>query len=512
MEYDSDEERRMFCGADEGDEEYEMESEYSSAEEGMKFLKHSDAKEYNPRDFGAASNSNVTMTPSQSSTVHRRPTELASDEEAEKEEEEMPGGRGDTAGEATPKVLVEEEKEGAGRGRLYSSSTGGGGGGGEEVDAEVDSDLFMEHFTDGLISEASMFLTSTSPQPHRAYQLLEDSPSSHITTQMDASLCTAPHNDLPYAPSPRKDGRHRSEQSTPSSPESVEVDVTDTKNDSPFPSPPSLLLTTAAELEASCLEGRAAVRPRRAPVSSAKKTGKKHTRRCGECPACLQEDDCGKCRFCKDMRKFGGLGRLRQKCIQRQCYRFSRLLYSEDPLLSGHGLVLQEDVAAELKALGSMPSSRKGEREGAGILQRQSASAILSSELSKLDPTTRQLPSAKPVAKKAAHSGRKPAKKGGQQSNKNKRSKGVKKRSKPISRSKRRPPDFSSGSDYEELLYSSSGRRRRRPLSDVFEGMVREGVAMVAHPQQCLGPGCVNAARMYSKYCCEECGVQLAIR
>ena len=31
-------------------------------------------------------------------------------------------------------------------------------------------------------------------------------------------------------------------------------------------------------------------------------------------------------------------------------------------------------------------------------------------------------------------------------------------------------------------------------------------------PVQCLGPGCVYAARPHSKYCSEECGIQLAIR
>ena len=500
MEYDSDEERRMFCGTDEGDEEeYEMESEYSSAEERMSFLKHGEEEEEEDHP-GLASDSNVTPPPSQSFTIHRRPTELASDEE---EEEEVHGSL--ATGEATRRVLVEEEeeeREGAGRGRLFSGSTSGGGG---DVDVEGDSDLFTdrEHFTDGLISKASMFLSSTSPQPHGVYQLLEAS-------QKDTLILTDAHNDLPHIPSPpHKDGNFRSEHSSPASPESIEVNVTETKDDSLSP-PPSLLLTTAAELEASCLEGRAAVRPRRAPVTSAKKTGKKHTRRCGECPACLLEDDCGKCRFCRDMRKFGGLGRLRQKCIKRQCYRFSRLLYSEDPLLSGHGLVLQEDVAAELKALGSLPVNRKGGREGGDkggmgspLGQRPSASAILNFE---------QLPSSKPVAKKTALSSKKPPKKATQQSTKNKKGKGTKKRLKPISRGKHHQTDFSSGSDYEEFLYSSSGRRRRRPLSDVFEGMVREGVSLSTRPQHCLGPGCVNAARMYSKYCSEECGIQLAIR
>ena len=40
---------------------------------------------------------------------------------------------------------------------------------------------------------------------------------------------------------------------------------------------------------------------------------------CGECPGCLQNDDCGKCRYCKDKTKFGGQNRLRQKCLHRRC-------------------------------------------------------------------------------------------------------------------------------------------------------------------------------------------------
>lgn len=81
-----------------------------------------------------------------------------------------------------------------------------------------------------------------------------------------------------------------------------------------------------------------------------------HTSRCGECVACVTETDCRKCRFCRDMTKYGGRGSLRQKCIKRQCLRYSRILYAEDPLSSTQH-IFQDDIAAELQAVGISISS-----------------------------------------------------------------------------------------------------------------------------------------------------------
>lgn len=65
--------------------------------------------------------------------------------------------------------------------------------------------------------------------------------------------------------------------------------------------------------------------------------------------------DCRRCRFCKDLPKYGGPGKARQKCIMRQCLRLSKILYTEESLLTGK-LVFQEEMAAELKGLGmSLP-------------------------------------------------------------------------------------------------------------------------------------------------------------
>ncbi|XP_066534801.1 lysine (K)-specific demethylase 2Aa isoform X2 [Hoplias malabaricus] len=40
--------------------------------------------------------------------------------------------------------------------------------------------------------------------------------------------------------------------------------------------------------------------------------------RCKRCEACLRAE-CGECNFCRDMKKFGGPGKLKQTCVLRQC-------------------------------------------------------------------------------------------------------------------------------------------------------------------------------------------------
>lgn len=40
--------------------------------------------------------------------------------------------------------------------------------------------------------------------------------------------------------------------------------------------------------------------------------------RCRRCRACVRTE-CGDCHFCRDMKKFGGPGRMKQSCLLRQC-------------------------------------------------------------------------------------------------------------------------------------------------------------------------------------------------
>lgn len=52
--------------------------------------------------------------------------------------------------------------------------------------------------------------------------------------------------------------------------------------------------------------------------STANDNSRRRRTRCKKCDSCVRAD-CGECHFCKDMKKFGGPGRMKQSCIARQC-------------------------------------------------------------------------------------------------------------------------------------------------------------------------------------------------
>ncbi|KAJ1168773.1 hypothetical protein NDU88_000687 [Pleurodeles waltl] len=54
------------------------------------------------------------------------------------------------------------------------------------------------------------------------------------------------------------------------------------------------------------------------PVSSHVSGARRRRVRCRKCDACLQ-GECGVCHYCRDMKKFGGPGRMKQSCVERQC-------------------------------------------------------------------------------------------------------------------------------------------------------------------------------------------------
>lgn len=58
---------------------------------------------------------------------------------------------------------------------------------------------------------------------------------------------------------------------------------------------------------------------RRDPFTVPKEPSKPKSFKCGSCMGCFRVEDCGRCSMCRDMRKFGGPGRHKGKCLARVC-------------------------------------------------------------------------------------------------------------------------------------------------------------------------------------------------
>ncbi|XP_062239325.1 lysine (K)-specific demethylase 2Ba isoform X1 [Platichthys flesus] len=81
------------------------------------------------------------------------------------------------------------------------------------------------------------------------------------------------------------------------------------------------------EYDSESEQQRAANRPKpkmgttsavKLPSNRSTSGARRRRTRCRKCEACLRTE-CGECHFCKDMKKFGGPGRMKQSCIMRQC-------------------------------------------------------------------------------------------------------------------------------------------------------------------------------------------------
>ncbi|XP_015918316.1 CXXC-type zinc finger protein 1 [Parasteatoda tepidariorum] len=181
---------------------------------------------------------------------------------------------------------------------------------------------------------------------------------------------------------------------------------------------------------------------------------KRKNRRCGECVACYRNEDCGRCDYCKDMRKFGGQNKLRQKCRQRQCMNFGHKVGKKPKSIPDFLSDETEDKDPTFNFIEPPP-----------VLQARNSNDE--------DEDDDRDDDYDPYKRRSSHSNSRHKRRSGRQVEKHKGRK-IEHRKKHNEKEKN-----SSKKDNDTL-------------------------------RQCFGPGCVFPALQNSKYCSDECGLKLA--
>ncbi|XP_035237858.1 CXXC-type zinc finger protein 1a isoform X3 [Anguilla anguilla] len=212
-------------------------------------------------------------------------------------------------------------------------------------------------------------------------------------------------------------------------------------------------------------------RRRGSRVSDLPFTIKRSARMCGECEPCRRTEDCAQCDFCKDMKKFGGPNKIRQKCRLRQCeVRARKMLRVRDEEYS------MKEQDSSLGRDG--PLSDDYDEQELELYQQYRAAGYDDHNMPWLSDED-DGPFLDPVLRKRAV-----------------KVKHVKRREKKSDKKKE---------EYKSRRHKQKQKHRDRVKhSDRGEG--RDGGGL----RQCLGPSCVEAARPNSKYCSEDCGMKLA--
>ncbi|KAM9856007.1 CXXC-type zinc finger protein 1a [Aulostomus maculatus] len=215
---------------------------------------------------------------------------------------------------------------------------------------------------------------------------------------------------------------------------------------------------------------------------------KRSARMCGECDACLRTEDCAQCDFCKDMKKFGGPNKIRQKCRLRQCeVRARKMLRVRDEELSGSG-----SRGRGLMARGAGNQTEEEDEEDGAFseseleLYEQYKAAGYRDLVWHSDEEDTQSDSMRKKAVKVKH---------------------VKRREKKTEKKK----SVSAPKEEVKLRRHKVKQRHRERIRHSERGGGEGGAKDLGGAvRQCLGPGCIEPARVNSKYCSEDCGMKLA--
>lgn len=190
---------------------------------------------------------------------------------------------------------------------------------------------------------------------------------------------------------------------------------------------------------------------------------KRSARMCGECEPCTRTEDCGQCDFCKDMKKFGGPNKIRQKCRLRQCVVRARKMLR----------VRDEEFSLRERKDNIMHRGRRylddyDENDMDSYEHYRDRNAWASDDDD--EPLYSPVPRKKAI--KVKH---------------------VKRRDKKFDKKKESRRHKQKQKHRDRLRHSERGDGR--DMGDY---------------RQCLGPNCIEGARPNSKYCSEDCGMKLA--
>eukprot|EP00066_Takifugu_rubripes_P001635 XP_003962964.1 PREDICTED: CXXC-type zinc finger protein 1-like [Takifugu rubripes] len=216
---------------------------------------------------------------------------------------------------------------------------------------------------------------------------------------------------------------------------------------------------------------------------------KRSARMCGECDACLRTEDCAQCDFCKDMKKFGGPNKIRQKCRLRQCeVRARKMLRVKDEEISQSG---SRGRGLSRKWPGHHTEEEEEEEEDEAFseseleLYEQYKAAGYRDLLWHSEDEDPQLDSLTKKAVKVKH---------------------VKRREKKPEKKK----SVSAPKEEAKPRHHKAKQRHRERVRHSERGGESGAKDVGGALRQCLGPGCVQPARVNSKYCSEDCGMKLA--
>ncbi|KAH0628944.1 hypothetical protein JD844_010609, partial [Phrynosoma platyrhinos] len=228
--------------------------------------------------------------------------------------------------------------------------------------------------------------------------------------------------------------------------------------------------------------------------SRSSKQIKRSARMCGECEACRRTEDCGQCDFCRDMKKFGGPNKIRQKCRLRQCQVRARESYKYFPASMLRG---REDDLQMLKeqlesAATPEPLSDDDLHIDPDLYQELCSGAFDDQNLVRpvVDPMLLGFQGQPWLSDTDDGHFLDPM---------------LRKRAVKVKHVKRR--EKKSEKKKEDKYKRHKQKQKHRDRSKHAERVDAKDPSSL---HQCLGPGCIQAARANSKYCSDECGMKLA--